>query len=115
VKLYDEGQIGMFSGRRILFRMDLPWPDNWEAFRTSVRQRAANLAALGVDAIEVHNEPNLANEWPHGPNAWEYTQMLRVVYTEVMPLRRRSSSCRAGWLRRLPPQTGARSVTSTTR
>jgi hypothetical protein len=83
VKLYTEGQVAAYRNKRILFRMDLPWPDNWEAFRTSVRQRAANLAALGVDAIEVHNEPNLANEWPHGPNAWEYTQMLRVAYTQI--------------------------------
>ena len=83
VKLYEVGQIGMFPTKRILFRMDLPWPSNWEAFRTSVRQRAAELAALGVDAIEVHNEPNLANEWPHNPNAWEYTQMLRVAYTQI--------------------------------
>ena len=83
VKLYEVGQIAAFPNKRILFRMDLPWPDNWDAFRSSVRQRAAELAALGVDAIEVHNEPNLANEWPHGPNAWEYTQMLRVAYTQI--------------------------------
>ncbi len=83
VKLYEVGQIGAFPNKHILFRMDLPWPSNWEAFRISVRQRAAELGALGVDAIEVHNEPNLANEWPHGPNAWEYTQMLRVAYTQI--------------------------------
>jgi hypothetical protein len=83
VKVYETGQIAMFPGKRILYRMDLPWPDNWAAFRTSVQQRAAQLAALGVDAVEVHNEPNLANEWPRGPNAWEFTQMLRVAYTEI--------------------------------
>lgn len=83
VKLYEVGQIGSFPGQRILFRMDLPWPDDWNAFRTSVGQRARELASLGVDAIEVHNEPNLALEWPHGPNAWEYTQMLRVAYTQI--------------------------------
>jgi hypothetical protein len=84
VKLYEVGQISEYAGRkRILFRMDLPWPSNWEAFRTSVRQRAAELSALGVEAIEVHNEPNLALEWPSGPNAWQYTQMLRVAYTQI--------------------------------
>ena len=83
VKLYEVGQISAYRNKHILFRMDLPWPSNWEAFRTSVRQRAAELSAQGVDAIEVHNEPNLANEWPHGPNAWEYTQMLRVAYTQI--------------------------------
>ena len=83
VKLYEVGQISRYSGKRVLFRMDLPWPENWDAFRSSVHQRAVELAANGVDAIEVHNEPNLAFEWPHGPNAWEYTQMLRVAYTEI--------------------------------
>lgn len=83
VKLYDVGQIATYPNKHILFRMDLPWPSNWDAFRTSVHQRAAQLAALGVDAIEVHNEPNLANEWPEGPNAWQYTQMLRVAYTQI--------------------------------
>ena len=83
VKLYDIGQIARFPNKRILFRIDLPWPDNWDAFRASVRQRAVDLSAAGVDAIEVHNEPNLAMEWPHGPNAWEFTQMLRVAYTII--------------------------------
>jgi len=83
VKIYEEGQAAAFPGKRILLRMDLPWPENWDAFRASVRQRAAAAAAIGVDAIEVHNEPNLAMEWPHGPNAWEYTQMLRVAYTAI--------------------------------
>jgi hypothetical protein len=83
VKVYETSQIGLFSNKRILYRMDLPWPSNWAAFRASVRERATQLATLKVDAIEVHNEPNLANEWPHGPNAWEYTQMLRVAYTEI--------------------------------
>lgn len=83
VKIYEEGQAALFPGKRVLLRIDLPWPANWNAFRASVRQRAASAAAAGIDAIEVHNEPNLAMEWPHGPNAWEYTQMLRVAYTEI--------------------------------
>lgn len=83
VKLYEVGQISAFANKRILFRLDLPWPSNWEAFRSSVRQRAAELAALGVEAVEIHNEPNLALEWPGGPNAWQYTQMLRVAYTQI--------------------------------
>jgi hypothetical protein len=83
VKLYTEGQIGTYSDKRILFRMDLGWPNDWDAFRTQIRERAARLASLGVDAVEVHNEPNLSLEWPRGPNAWEYTVMLRVAYTEI--------------------------------
>ena len=51
VKIYEEGQAASFPGKRILLRMDLPWPSNWDAFRASVRQRAASAAAAGVDAI----------------------------------------------------------------
>ncbi len=83
VKVYEPGQAANFPGKHILFRMDLPWPTDWNSFRSSVRERAAELSRLGVDAIEVHNEPNLALEWPHGPNAWEYTQLLRVAYTQI--------------------------------
>ena len=32
VKLYEVGQIGEYPNKRILFRMDLPWPANWEAY-----------------------------------------------------------------------------------
>jgi hypothetical protein len=83
VKLYEIGQISSYPNKRILFRIDLPWPENWSSFRAAVRQWAVDLSRSGVDAIEVHNEPNLAMEWPHGPNAWEYTQMLRVAYTQI--------------------------------
>ena len=83
VKVYENGQVPAFPGKHILYRMDLPWPSDWNSFRTSVRQRATELAAMGVDAIEVHNEPNLALEWPNGPNAWQFTQMLRVAYTQI--------------------------------
>ena len=51
VKLYEPGQIATYSHKRILYRLDLPWPDNWSTFRSSVRQRAAELAALGVDHV----------------------------------------------------------------
>lgn len=83
VKLYMEGQVASYRDKRVLFRMDLGWTDNWEALRGTIRERAARLASLGVDAVEVHNEPNLSMEWPRGPNAWEYTQLLRVAYTEI--------------------------------
>jgi hypothetical protein len=83
VKVYEPGQIADFPGKRVLFRMDLSWPGNWTDFRNDVTRRANELSAFGVDAIEVHNEPNLSMEWSKGPNAWEYTQMLRVVYTQI--------------------------------
>lgn len=83
VKVYEPGQVADFPRQRVLFRMDLDWPQDWAWFRSDIRRRASELAAFGVEAIEVHNEPNLAMEWPHGPNAWEYVQMLRVAYTEI--------------------------------
>lgn len=83
VKVYEPGQVADYPGKRVLFRMDLHWPGNWTAFRDDVHRRTVELSAFGVDAIEVHNEPNLSMEWSHGPNAWEYTQLLRVAYTAI--------------------------------
>lgn len=83
VKLYTEEQIPLFPNQKILFRLDRQWPNDWQAFRQDIRVTTQRLAAAGVEAIEVHNEPNLILEWPRGPNGWEYTQLLRVAYTEI--------------------------------
>jgi hypothetical protein len=81
VKLYDLGQVSGFSNKRVLFRRDVTWPDNWETFKAGTAQFVADATALGVDAIEFGNEPNLQSEWVRLPNAWEYVQVLRVAYT----------------------------------
>jgi len=83
VKLYEPFQIRLYDDKKILFRMDFGWPSDWNQFRIDARNRILELNALGVDAIEVHNEPNLRIEWPRGPNPAEYVQMLQVVYTEI--------------------------------
>lgn len=84
VKLYTDSQIPLFSGKRILFRQDMQWTTDWQAFRTWLTERARFLDTQGVDAIEVHNEPNLSLEWQNRPpNAWEYVQMLRVAYQAI--------------------------------
>lgn len=83
VKLYEPFQIEQYPDKKILFRMDFGWPNDWNQFRVDARARILELNALGVDAIEVHNEPNLYIEWPRGSNAAEYVQMLRVVYAEI--------------------------------
>ncbi len=80
VKVYDAEQADDYPMFRVLYRMDLDWPEDWDYFRAEVERRAGELVGRGVDAIEIHNEPNLALEWPRGPNAWEYTQLLRVAY-----------------------------------
>lgn len=84
VKVYEPYQVGQYSAtKKVLYRMDFGWPDNWDQFKVDVRARTMEVVSQGVTAIEVHNEPNLTLEWSRGPDAWEYTQMLRVVYTEI--------------------------------
>ena len=84
VKLYADHQLPLFQNKRILFRQDMQWTTNWPAFRVWVAERTRFLVSQGVDAIEVHNEPNLSLEWQNRPpNAWEYVQMLRVAYQEI--------------------------------
>ncbi|NDJ84572.1 MAG: hypothetical protein GYB66_01675 [Chloroflexi bacterium] len=84
VKIYDPGQVRQHPGKKILFRMDMRWPQDWDQFKRDIRARTQGLLAMGeVDAIEVHNEPNLRIEWGEVPDAWQYTQMLRVAYGEI--------------------------------
>src|SRR5258708_32876248 len=61
----------------------MSWPSDWNQFKINVANRARELVALNIDAVEIGNEPNLVNEWVRGPNAWEYVQMLRVAYTSI--------------------------------
>lgn len=43
-----------------------------------------DVAALGVDAIEVWNEPNIDREWPAGQiNGANYTRMLAAAYNAI--------------------------------
>jgi len=84
VKIYDLGQVGLFPGKRILYRWDMTWPTNWDSFRVSVAQTARVIAQADIDAVEIHNEPNLSNEWNgNTPNGWQYTQVLRIAYTTI--------------------------------
>lgn len=84
VKVYEPFQVQQFSPtKKVLFRMDYGWPNNWDEFRSEIRRRTIEVVNMGVTAIEVHNEPNLRLEWPRGPNALEYVQTLRIAYTEI--------------------------------
>ena len=82
VKIYQTNDASAFPGKHILYRIDFKWPTDWNAFRIEAANRAHDLIGSPIEAIEVGNEPNLINEWNSTPNAWQYTQMLRVVYTE---------------------------------
>lgn len=47
-------------------------------------QFVAGVAALGADAIEVWNEPNIDREWPAGQiNGANYTRMLAAAYNAI--------------------------------
>lgn len=84
VKIYELGQASAFAGKHILLRVDLAWPDNWPQFRADFTSRVRAIAATSVEAVEIHNEPNLRHEWGgRPPNAWQYTQLLRVTYTII--------------------------------
>ncbi|HLY28548.1 MAG TPA: hypothetical protein VKQ72_19530, partial [Aggregatilineales bacterium] len=83
VKLYDLSQTKLFPDKHVLYRLDLRWPNDWNAFKSAVADQARTLASLHIDAVEIGNEPNLVNEWSSGPNAWQYVQMLRVAYTSI--------------------------------
>ncbi len=63
-------------------------PSQLAANPTQYYQDYANfvgeLAALGADAIEVWNEPNIDREWPSGLiSGSQYTQMLRAAYQSI--------------------------------
>lgn len=83
VKIYETGDAEKFRGKKILYRMELKWPNDWAAFRADIANRARGLIGTNITAVEAGNEPNLINEWIGKPNAWQYTQMLRVVYTTI--------------------------------
>jgi hypothetical protein len=83
VKIYDLAQANAYADKHVLYRMDLRWPTDWNAFKVEVADKTRGLAGLHIDAVEIGNEPNLVNEWVHKPNAWEYVQMLRVAYTTI--------------------------------
>lgn len=54
------------------------------SYSASYAHFVAEVAALGADAIEIWNEPNIDREWPagmiHGAN---YTQLLAASYTAI--------------------------------
>lgn len=59
---------------------DINSPGYFERYASFV----AGVAALGADAIEVWNEPNLPHEWPVGSiNPASYTQLLRVSFNAI--------------------------------
>ncbi|TVR18628.1 MAG: hypothetical protein EA396_14960 [Anaerolineaceae bacterium] len=63
------------------------WTNEMGDFDNYITQYAdfvGQVAALGPDAIEVWNEPNIAREWPEGQiSGANYTRLLRAAYTSI--------------------------------
>jgi hypothetical protein len=88
VKVYTLDSAYAFPGKRILYRFDMGYPDNWEQFRQNIAAKTRAIAAAPIEAVEIHNEPNLSIEWGgRQPNAWQYVQMLRVAYTTIKSIK----------------------------
>jgi hypothetical protein len=57
---------------------------NFDAYINSYAEFVGQVAALGPDAIEVWNEPNIAREWPQGQiSGANYTRLLRAAYQAI--------------------------------
>jgi hypothetical protein len=57
---------------------------NFDGYVAGYAEFVGNVAALGVDAIEVWNEPNIDREWPAGQvNGANYTKMLAAAYNAI--------------------------------
>lgn len=83
VKVYTDDEAADFKYMNVLYRLELGYPSDWLQFRQFVYSRTVYLTSLGVDAIEVHNEPNLALDWHGNPNVAEYTLMLQEAYLQI--------------------------------
>jgi hypothetical protein len=57
---------------------------NFDSYIGSFADFLGGVAALGADAIEVWNEPNIDREWPAGSiNGGSYTQMLARAFNAI--------------------------------
>src|SRR5688572_19883028 len=63
VKIYELGHAWEFPGKKILYRFDLRWTQDWDAFKRNIADHIRAVANSPVDAIEIGNEPNLSIEW----------------------------------------------------
>lgn len=57
---------------------------SYDSYIASYASFVGGVAALGVDAIEVWNEPNIDREWPAGQiNGGTYTRLLAAAYNAI--------------------------------
>jgi hypothetical protein len=88
VKVYELGHASLFPNQRVLLRIDAGWQTDWPAFKQNFAAYIREVARQPVEAVEIHNEPNLSLEWGNRqPNAWQYTQLLRIAYTIIKSIK----------------------------
>ncbi len=64
VKIYTPSEASVYPNQHILYRVDVPrHPSDFESWERGLPDLARELAAKGVDAVEIGNEPNLWVEW----------------------------------------------------
>lgn len=57
---------------------------NFDSYINTYAQFVGEVAALGADAIEVWNEPNIDREWPTGQvNGANYTRLLAAAFNAI--------------------------------
>ncbi len=68
---------------KVLFRVNLPRPDEDWAEWGSYRHLDAELYKGRIDAYEIGNEPNLIEEWGSSPDPAAYARLLEIAYREI--------------------------------
>jgi hypothetical protein len=82
IKIYDHPPPERLPFK-VLFRVNLPRPDeDWEEWG-HYRFIDAQLYAGRIDAYEIGNEPNLIEEWGRAPDPAVYAELLKVAYRQI--------------------------------
>src|SRR5439155_12764687 len=64
VKVYDTSQLNDYPDQHVLYRVNVPGnPNDYDGWEQGLPNLARELAAHGVTAVEIGNEPNLSFEW----------------------------------------------------
>ena len=82
IKIYDHPPAERLPFK-VLYRVNLPRPDEDWAEWGHYRFLDAQLYADRVDAWEIGNEPNLIEEWGTPPDPAAYAELLQVAYREI--------------------------------
>ncbi|MBL7200487.1 MAG: hypothetical protein ISS56_10080 [Anaerolineae bacterium] len=82
IKIYDHPPAERLPFK-VLFRVNLPRPDEDWAQWGHYRFLDAELYAGRIDAYEIGNEPNLIEEWGGYPDPAAYAELLKIAYREI--------------------------------